>query len=179
MQERKRSSSRREQVPLFPECTAPLHITLLTVSRPPSDKLISSSLVSRISLHNRLPRWAHAYVLPFVPLYPLFAAVYFFKYDEYIGSGEWTFVFLGSIITLNTLCWLCVHWSVTLEALFTARPVLPYFDPLLMHPGEIGARGDPRQSRPRAKPREGRDVQARAHNRTLSHRCLKLKRVVC
>ena len=84
---------------------------------------MQSSLISRISLHNPLPRWAHAYILPFSPLYPLFAIVYFFKYDEYIGSEEWTFVYLGSLLTLNALTWLCVHWSVTLEALFTATTV--------------------------------------------------------
>jgi cation-transporting ATPase 13A1 len=29
-------------------------------------------------------------------------------------------VYFGSLITLNALTWLCVHWSVSLEALFTA-----------------------------------------------------------
>jgi len=82
--------------------------------------LVSSSLITRITLHNPLPRWAHAYILPFIPFYPLFAIIYFFKYDEYIGSEEWTFVYFGSLITLNALTWLCVHWSVSLEALFTA-----------------------------------------------------------
>ena len=89
------------------------------------DKLVSSSLITRISLHNPRPRWAHTYVLPFIPLYPAFGIIYFFKYDEFIGSEEWTFVYLGTIITLNILCWLCVHWSVNLEALFTATRVIP------------------------------------------------------
>ena len=88
-----------------------------------SDKLVSSTLISSLSLHNPLPRWAHAYVLPFIPLYPIFGAVWSFKYDEYIGSEEWTFVYLGSIITLNALTWLFVQWSVTFEALFTATKV--------------------------------------------------------
>jgi cation-transporting ATPase 13A1 len=80
---------------------------------------VSSPLVSRLTLHNPLPRWAHAYVLPFVPLYAAFGAIYFCRYDEYIGSEEWTFVFFGSLLTLNALAWLCVHWSVSLRALFT------------------------------------------------------------
>ena len=84
---------------------------------------MESSLVTRISLHNPLPRWAHAYILPFIPLYPILSAIYFFKYDEYIGSEEWTFVYFGSLLTINALTWLCVHWSVTLEALFTATKV--------------------------------------------------------
>src|SRR5277367_4982119 len=93
-----------------------------------SDKLVSSTLISSLSLHNPLPRWAHAYVLPFIPLYPIFGAVWSFKYDEYIGSEEWTFVYLGTIITLNALTWLFVQWSVTFEALFTATNVHPpYF----------------------------------------------------
>ena len=82
--------------------------------------MVSSSLITCITLHNPLPRWAHTYILPFIPFYPLFAIIYFFKYDEYIGSEEWTFVYFGSLITLNALTWLCVHWSVSLEALFTA-----------------------------------------------------------
>jgi manganese-transporting P-type ATPase len=97
--------------------------TNLVSCRASPDKLVSSSLITRITLHNPLPRWAHAYILPFIPFYPLFGTIYFFKYDEYIGSEEWTFVYFGSLITLNALCWLCVHWSVTLEALFTATKV--------------------------------------------------------
>ena len=89
------------------------------------DKLVSSSLITRITLHNPLPRWAHAYALPFIPLYPFFAVIYFFNYDEYIGSEEWTFVYLGSLITIHALTWLCVQWSVNLEALFTATKVQP------------------------------------------------------
>jgi len=93
-----------------------------------SDKLVSSTLISSLSLHNPLPRWAHAYVLPFIPLYPIFGTIWSFKYDEYIGSEEWTFVYLGTIITLNALTWLFVQWSVTFEALFTATNVHPpYF----------------------------------------------------
>jgi hypothetical protein len=100
--------------------TDSLSRSMLTRDFRSSDKLVSSSLISRITLHNPLPRWAHTYILPFVPLYPAFAIIYFFKYDEFIGSEEWTFVYFGSLITINALCWLCVHWSVTLRALFTA-----------------------------------------------------------
>lgn len=102
---------------------------MYSLSNPPNnnrsspENLVSSSLVTRITLHNPLPRWAHTYILPFLPLYPFFSIIYFFKYDDYIGSEEWTFVYLGSLITLNALAWLCVHWSVKLEAAFTATKV--------------------------------------------------------
>ena len=122
------------------------------------DKLVSSSLISRISLHNPLPRWAHAYILPFMPLYPVFAMIYFFKYDEFIGSEEWTFVYFGSLITLNALCWLCVHWSVTLQALFTATKVIPSNSGNLTYLGKIGKRGKSSQSPPRTKSRKSGNV---------------------
>lgn len=88
-----------------------------------SNKLVSSPLIRQITLYNPLPRLAHAYIFPFVPLYAIFATIYFFYYDKYIGSEEWTFLYFGSLITLNALAWLSVHWSVTLRALFTATRV--------------------------------------------------------
>lgn len=104
-------------------CNPHLSLKKIVIMWCRSDKLVSSTLVSSLSLHNPLPRWAHAYILPFIPLYPIFGAIWLFKYDEYIGSEEWTFVYLGSIITLNALAWLFVQWSVTFEALFTATKV--------------------------------------------------------
>jgi len=130
------------------------------------DKLVSSSLITRITLHNPLPIWAHAYVLPFVPLYPLFATIYFFYYDKYIASEEWTFVYFGSIITLNALAWLSIHWSVTLNALFTARTV-PSALLLPLIPGEIRRGCSSSQSRTRSKPRQSRNLQIGTYHCTF------------
>ncbi|KAL9550429.1 hypothetical protein PS6_005553 [Mucor atramentarius] len=52
-------------------------------------------------------------------LYPVFIYVYYNHYDTYLGSEEWTFVALGSIITLHAMTFLVCQWSVDVKALFT------------------------------------------------------------
>lgn len=60
------------------------------------------------------------YVWPFASmLYPVFFYVYFYHYDTYLGSEEWTFVALGSVITLHAMTFLVCQWSVDVKALFT------------------------------------------------------------
>lgn len=74
-----------------------------------------------------LPRRWHMYVWPFVSmLYPVFIYVYYNHYDTYIGSEEWTFVSLGSIITLHAMTFLVCQWSVDVQALFTCVKVRYY-----------------------------------------------------
>ncbi|KAI8978621.1 cation-transporting ATPase 4 [Pilobolus umbonatus] len=51
--------------------------------------------------------------------YPVFTYVYMYQYDAYLGSEEWTFVILGSIITIHALTFLVCQWSVDFKALFT------------------------------------------------------------
>jgi cation-transporting ATPase 13A1 len=65
----------------------------------------------------------HAYIWPFVILWPVFFSFYLSQesYDQYIGGQEWTFVFSGSIVTLQSLLWLMTFWNVNIRALFTAR----------------------------------------------------------
>ncbi|KAI9027572.1 hypothetical protein CLU79DRAFT_739782 [Phycomyces nitens] len=82
--------------------------------------LVQSKAIESASLHVPLPRRWHLYVWPFASmLYPVFIYVYYFKYDVYIVSEEWTFVILGSIITLHALTFLVCQWSVSIKALFT------------------------------------------------------------
>ncbi|KAG0664739.1 putative cation-transporting ATPase 1 [Maudiozyma exigua] len=58
------------------------------------------------------------YTLPFVPLYATFFHLYFTEYERYIGGSEWTFVFLGTIISLNILVLLIPVWNVKMAAWF-------------------------------------------------------------
>ncbi|CCH46424.1 putative membrane protein [Wickerhamomyces ciferrii] len=58
------------------------------------------------------------YVLPFVVLYPWFGHIYFGYYDEYIKGSEWTFVYLGAIISLQALLLLMPNWNINIDALF-------------------------------------------------------------
>lgn len=59
---------------------------------------------------------------PFAIVWPIFLRFYLSQdlYDKYIGGQEWTFVWCGTILTVQSLFWLSTHWSVNLQALFTA-----------------------------------------------------------
>lgn len=41
-------------------------------------------------------------------------------YEKYIQLPEYTFVWCGTIITVQSLVWLCTHWNVNLKSLFTS-----------------------------------------------------------
>jgi hypothetical protein len=60
--------------------------------------------------------------LPFAIIWPVFFRYYLSQdlYDKHIGGQEWTFVWCGTIITAQSLVWLCTHWNVNLKALFTS-----------------------------------------------------------
>lgn len=62
------------------------------------------------------------YITPYLFLYSAFAYLYLQRYDEYIGSQEWTFVYFGSICTTHGLLWLSTFWSIRIRALFTTGP---------------------------------------------------------
>jgi manganese-transporting P-type ATPase len=63
-------------------------------------------------------------VWPFLIAWPIFFAFYLnpASYDTYIQGQEWTWVYSGSIITLQSLFWLMTKWSVNLNTLFTTTP---------------------------------------------------------
>ncbi|KAF7723798.1 hypothetical protein EC973_001582 [Apophysomyces ossiformis] len=85
-----------------------------------SQTLVQSKSIAAASLLVPLPKRWHLYVWPFASMfYPVFLYVYFFQYDVYLGSEEWTFVSLGSILTLHALTFLSCQWSVSIKALFT------------------------------------------------------------
>lgn len=84
--------------------------------------LVDNPQIKAASLHNPLPIWTHAYVWPFLIIWPVFFSYYLPEesYDKYIGGQEWTFVFAGSIFTLQSLIWLTTFWNVNIKAWFTA-----------------------------------------------------------
>ena len=87
-------------------------------NRPP---LVDNSQIQSATLHNPLPLYAHAYAWPFLFIWPVFFAVYLSeeRYNTYIAGQEWTFVWAGSIITLQSLAWLSTKWNVNIDAIFT------------------------------------------------------------
>ncbi|CAK7210546.1 putative cation-transporting ATPase 1 [Sporothrix curviconia] len=76
----------------------------------------SAELLSPLSVHY------HTYVWPFVIAWPIFLVYYLTPelYEKHIGAPEWTFVWVGTILTLQSLAWLSTNWSVDVKALFTA-----------------------------------------------------------
>ncbi|OXV10513.1 hypothetical protein Egran_01725 [Elaphomyces granulatus] len=85
-------------------------------------KLVDDSQIRNVSLHNPLPVQLHAYIWPFLIAWPVFFSFYLSPelYDAYIQGQEWTFVYAGSIVTVQTLMWLMTKWSVNLNMFFTA-----------------------------------------------------------
>jgi cation-transporting ATPase 13A1 len=68
-----------------------------------------------------LPIYLHTYVWPFL-LFGLCSSrsISPERYDRYIQGSEWTFVWAGSIVTLQALTWLATKWNVNVDALFTS-----------------------------------------------------------
>ena len=87
--------------------------------------LVDNPQIKYAELLTPKPTALHAYVWPFTILWPIFLAFYLTPdlYERYLGAQEWTFVWSGTIITLQSLVWLCTHWSVNLRAIFTASKV--------------------------------------------------------
>jgi cation-transporting ATPase 13A1 len=85
--------------------------------------LVDNSQIKSADLLRPLPLYQHAYIWPFAIIWPIFLRFYLSTelYDKYIHAPEWTFVWIGAIVTVQTLVWLCTHWSVALKASFTAK----------------------------------------------------------
>ncbi|BCS22090.1 ion-transporting P-type ATPase SPF1 [Aspergillus puulaauensis] len=85
-------------------------------------RLVEDPQIKYASLHNPIPTQLHTYVWPFLIIWPAFFAFYLSpeRYDTYIQGQEWTFVWSGSIITLQSLLWLMTKWNINIRTLFTA-----------------------------------------------------------
>jgi manganese-transporting P-type ATPase len=85
--------------------------------------LVDNAQIKSAELLRPLPLQRHAYIWPFAIIWPVFLRFYLSAdlYEKHIGAPEWTFVWVGGIITIQSLVWLCTHWSVSLRAAFTAK----------------------------------------------------------
>ncbi len=84
-------------------------------------KLVDNPQIQDASLHDRLPLFLRLYVWPFTILWPIFWVFWLHPdlYDDYIDGQEWTFVWVASIFSLQSLAWLTTKWSVNLATAFT------------------------------------------------------------
>jgi cation-transporting ATPase 13A1 len=96
--------------------------------------LVDNPQILSADLLRPLPLYQHAYIWPFAIIWPVFLRYYLTPelYEQYIQAPEWTFVWVGTIITCQTLVWLCTHWSVNLNATFTAKRARSVEDALLI-----------------------------------------------
>lgn len=85
--------------------------------------LVDNAQIKSAQLLNPLSFHFHAYIWPFAIVWPIFLRYFLTPelYEKHIGAPEWTFVWVGSIITVQSLVWLSTHWSVNLDAIFTAK----------------------------------------------------------
>lgn len=83
--------------------------------------LVDDPKIKQASLHNPLPWQLHTYIWPFLIIWPLFFGIYLppQQYEKYIQSSEWTFVWVATITTFQSLFWLMTHWNVNLKSAFT------------------------------------------------------------
>ena len=98
----------------------------MIISRAPKN-IVNAKSITQSSLHTRKSLPLHGYIWPFLILYPKWLYVYNFAYEEYISSEEWTFLTLGSLITMNALIFLSCQWSVRAKAFFTCKKVIVMF----------------------------------------------------
>lgn len=85
--------------------------------------LVENAQIKDAQLLNPLSFHFRAYIWPFAIVWPIFLRYFLTPelYEKHIGAPEWTFVWVGSIITVQSLVWLSTHWSVKLDAIFTAQ----------------------------------------------------------
>ncbi|KAG4431015.1 hypothetical protein IFR05_013505 [Cadophora sp. M221] len=108
-------------------------------------RLVDNPLIASATLHNPLPLYLHTYIWPFAVVWPIFFRYYLSEdlYTKHIGAQEWTFVWCGTIITAQSLVWLCTHWNVNLRSLFTSTSAAKVEDAKLIKVIPITNAGSP------------------------------------
>ncbi|KAI4100779.1 MAG: hypothetical protein L6R37_005271 [Teloschistes peruensis] len=85
-------------------------------------RLVENPQIASATLQNPLPWFLHTYIWPFLFAWPAFLAFYLSdeRYTKYINGSEWTVVWAGSIMSIQSLTWLTTKWNVNLNSLFTS-----------------------------------------------------------
>ncbi|CAE6449129.1 unnamed protein product, partial [Rhizoctonia solani] len=85
------------------------------------DIAVTSPDIVRASLHNSIPLIWHAYALPFLCLWPVLAYAYYIRYDDWIKSEEWSFIFTVGLGATHALSFLSTRWSAGVRAWVTTH----------------------------------------------------------
>jgi hypothetical protein len=106
-------------------CT-PKPLTPAQLTNRSSTLSVISQEIDSISLHNPIPIKARIYGLPFLSklpliicnaiankaaLYPLLYYTYYHKYDDWVVSEEWTFIYCVLLFAGHALTFLSTAWS--------------------------------------------------------------------
>lgn len=86
-----------------------------------SSLAIDSPEIAAITLHVPLALWKHIYIFPFAVLYPLYFYTYYVRYEDWVKSEEWTFVYSVLLFTSHALAYLGTRWSIGFKSLATTR----------------------------------------------------------
>ncbi|ORY38145.1 hypothetical protein BCR33DRAFT_754574 [Rhizoclosmatium globosum] len=86
-----------------------------------ANHLVASKVIEVATLHSPLPVIQHAYSLPFSVVYVAWAYVYFFQYEELLGSKEFSMLTLILALAANVLALLVCQWSVNAKAWLTCK----------------------------------------------------------
>ncbi|KAK9762137.1 putative cation-transporting ATPase 1 [Basidiobolus ranarum] len=103
--------------------------------------LVASKSITAATLYTLRPRFWHAYVWPFLPVYPSWLYIYLFKYDEYLGSQEYTFVSIIAMLSVHALSFLICQWSIDIYTLLTCKREYDPFQAKLIKVTPIKSRG--------------------------------------
>ncbi|KAH7338015.1 endoplasmic reticulum Ca-transporting P-type ATPase [Rhizoctonia solani] len=87
------------------------------------DIAVTSPDIVRASIHKSIPLIWHAYALPFLCLWPVLAYAYYKRYDDWIKSEEWSFIFTVGLGASHALSFLSTRWSAGIRAWVTTSSV--------------------------------------------------------
>ncbi|KAJ2084153.1 putative cation-transporting ATPase 1 [Coemansia sp. RSA 988] len=91
------------------------------------ERLVQGKAVKEATLHRRLPVIQHAYAWPFTFVYAGWLYIYTMRYEEVLGSQEFTTLSLMIMFMAQALVFLTCQWSVNMRALLTCQRVTdPY-----------------------------------------------------
>ncbi|KAL7273802.1 putative cation-transporting ATPase 1, partial [Rhizina undulata] len=81
-----------------------------------------SPQIASASLLNPLPPLLRLYNWPFLIAYPVLFSIYWPRasYEKYFQSQEWTVLYFGLVLSVQSLIWLGCHWSISWKAWITA-----------------------------------------------------------
>lgn len=107
----------------------------MCVATNPRRVAVNSDEIASVTPLLTRPLVLRLYALPFLVLYPAFAYAYLVRYDTWIRSEEWTFVFAVTLVSAHALSYLATQWSVNIRAAVNSSPTtLDNADSVLLLP---------------------------------------------